>query len=90
MYTELKFNSPQKTNNLIKKMGKVKKRGGGDKVLEWTFLQRKQKMAKKHTERCSTLLTIREMQIKTTMRYHLTPMRMTAIKNQKVGVLTVG
>ena len=40
-------------------------------------------MAKSYTEKCLTSLIIREIQIQTTMRHHLTPVRMAVIKKTK-------
>ena len=50
---------------------------------ELTFFQRIIQLADKNMKRWSTSLIIREMQIKTTMRHHLTPVRMVIIKKTR-------
>lgn len=61
-------------NNLLQKQAKY--------LHKQTFFQRLT-TANKHMKGHSTLLLIREMQIKATMRYHFTPIRMATIKKEE-------
>jgi hypothetical protein len=71
IYRELKkLNSPH-INEPIKKWATE---------LNRTFSKEEIQVAKKHTKKCSPSLAIKEMQIKTTQRFHLTPVRIAIIK----------
>jgi hypothetical protein len=49
--------------------------------LNRAFSEKEFQMVKKHMKKCSPSLAIKEMQIKTTLRFHLTPVRTAIIKN---------
>ena len=78
IHKELTCLNTQKANNPIKKWVEVMNRH---------FSKEEIQMVNRHMKRCSTSLITREMQIKTTMRYHLTPVRITTIQKNPPTLL---
>jgi hypothetical protein len=72
IYRELKNLNSLKINELIKKWATE---------LNKSFPKEEVQMGKKYMTKCSPSLAIKEMQIKTTLRFHLTHVRIAIIKN---------
>jgi ribonucleotide reductase beta subunit family protein with ferritin-like domain len=72
IYRELKKLNPSKINEPIKKWATE---------LNRTFSNEEVQMAKKHMKKCSLSLAIKTLAIKTTLRFHFTPVRIATIKN---------
>jgi hypothetical protein len=81
IYKEFKKLKSPKLNDPMKKWAKE---------LNRDFTKEEIQMAKKTIKICSISLSIKEMQIKTTLRFHLTPVRIATIRNTNNNICSQG
>jgi hypothetical protein len=74
-------------SNIYKELKRMDSRKSNDPIKKWCaelnkeFSTEEYRMPEKHLKNCSKSLMIREMHITTTLRFHLTPVRMATIRN---------
>jgi hypothetical protein len=73
-------------SRIYRKLTKLNSQKINDPMKKWTnelnraFSKEEVQMAKKHMKKCSSFLAIKKMQIKTMLRFHITPITMIIIK----------
>jgi hypothetical protein len=76
-------------SEIYKEHKKLDSKNPNNPILKWStelnreFSTEKSPMAKNHLQKCSKSLVTRELQIKTTMRFHHIPIRMAKIKTSR-------